>query len=106
RHSRMGHACCGGRGGAQAAGRGVRHGEEICNASLRERDAVTHTLSEMQSFFAGAIRRPVAVAEQPGVRALTPELIAGNSRLSPVAQLEVYREQFWMRHVDALAEDF
>jgi hypothetical protein len=84
----------------------VRHGETICSGSVHKRDAVTHTLSEMQSFFAGAIRQPLAVADQPAVRGQTPEFIAGNSRLSPIAQLEVYREQFWMRHVDALAEDF
>jgi hypothetical protein len=63
-------------------------------------------LTEMQSFFATAICQPLAVEDQPDGRARTPELIAGNARLSPTAQLEVYREQFWLRHVDALAEDF
>ncbi len=32
--------------------------------------------------------------------------IAGNPRLTPVAQLEIYREQFWLRHIDSLLEDF
>jgi hypothetical protein len=63
-------------------------------------------LEELQLFFAGTIQRPVRVAEQPEALGRTPGFIAGNDRLSPTAQLEIYREQFWLRHVDALAEDF
>ena len=32
--------------------------------------------------------------------------LTGNDRLSPVEQLEVYREQFWLRHTASLVEDF
>jgi hypothetical protein len=32
--------------------------------------------------------------------------IRGNDRLSPVEQLEIYREQFWLRHTASLLEDF
>src|SRR5262245_10531800 len=32
--------------------------------------------------------------------------IGGNDRLSPVEQLEIYREQFWLRHTSSLVEDF
>ncbi|MGC4092603.1 MAG: DNA-binding domain-containing protein [Polyangiaceae bacterium] len=32
--------------------------------------------------------------------------LTGNDRLSPVEQLEIYREQFWLRHTQALIEDF
>lgn len=32
--------------------------------------------------------------------------IAGSARLSPVDQLEIYREQFWGRHLSSLEEDF
>jgi hypothetical protein len=32
--------------------------------------------------------------------------IAGNARLTPVEQLEIYREQFWLRHTAALLDDF
>ncbi len=63
-------------------------------------------LAEIQSFFAGAIRLPTRVSEQPSVPALTPRMIAGNARLGPTDQLEIYREQFWLRHVGALEEDF
>src|SRR5690606_36940334 len=30
----------------------------------------------------------------------------GNDRLSPVEQIEIYRQQFWLRHTSALVEDF
>jgi hypothetical protein len=32
--------------------------------------------------------------------------VAGNDRLSPARQLEIYREQFWLRHTASLVEDF
>jgi hypothetical protein len=32
--------------------------------------------------------------------------LTGNDRLSPVEQLEIYREQFWLRHTASLVEDF
>jgi len=32
--------------------------------------------------------------------------LGGNDRLSPVEQLEIYREQFWLRHTESLVEDF
>jgi len=67
---------------------------------------VTHPLAELQSFFVGAICQPTAVVEQPAALVGAPTHIAGNSRLTPTAQLEIYREQFWLRHVDALVEDF
>ena len=63
-------------------------------------------LEEMQSFFAAAIQKSVPIAEQPLGPTVTPVYIAGSSRLSPTAQLEIYREQFWLRHVGALEEDF
>jgi hypothetical protein len=33
-------------------------------------------------------------------------IATGNERLSPVDQLDIYREQFWLRHVGVLEEDF
>jgi hypothetical protein len=32
--------------------------------------------------------------------------LTGNDRLRPVDQLEIYREQFWLRHTASLVEDF
>lgn len=67
---------------------------------------MTSALADLQSFFATAIRQPVPVAEQAGSVTETPVHVAGNGRLSPTGQLEIYREQFWLRHVGALEEDF
>src|SRR5215831_16934936 len=35
-----------------------------------------------------------------------PAVATGNARLSPVEQLDIYREQFWLRHVGVMEEDF
>jgi hypothetical protein len=67
---------------------------------------MTSALEQTQAFFAGAIRSPQPVADQPGVPVRVPALVAGNARLSPADQLEIYREQFWLRHVGALEEDY
>jgi hypothetical protein len=32
--------------------------------------------------------------------------VAGNDRLTPAEHADIYRGQFWMRHFDALAEDY
>lgn len=41
-----------------------------------------------------------------GEHAAIAAIVAGNDRLSPLQQAEIYREQFWLRHVEALEEDF
>ncbi len=64
------------------------------------------SLQQIQAFFASAVQQPVEVASQPGGPAGAPGLATGNDRLSPADQLEIYREQFWLRHVGALEEDF
>ncbi|AUX22621.1 hypothetical protein SOCEGT47_031250 [Sorangium cellulosum] len=32
--------------------------------------------------------------------------VAGNERLTPAEQADIYRRQFWVRHIDALREDY
>jgi hypothetical protein len=64
------------------------------------------SLAELQAFFGGAIAQPVPIAEQPGARERAPKVATGNDRVTPEGQLEIYREQFWLRHVGALEEDF
>jgi hypothetical protein len=63
-------------------------------------------LRDIQSFMASVIQRPGSVREHPVSSAQTERLVGPNLRLSPVEQLDVYRQQFWLRHVDALKEDF
>jgi len=70
-------------------------------------DAPRAPLDELQRFMARAIQRHSPLAEDAGDLApMTARAIAGNDRLSPVEQLDVYREQFWLRHVGSLREDF
>jgi hypothetical protein len=64
-------------------------------------------LDALQAFMARAIQRPAPLTEDLGdMGPMTAEAVAGNERLSPVEQLDIYREQFWLRHVGSLREDF
>ena len=59
-------------------------------------------LAELQRLFGASIVRESPLAESDEAR----ELAAGSHAMSPLGQLEVYREQFWIRHVGCLVEDF
>jgi hypothetical protein len=63
------------------------------------------SLHELQGFFAKAALGTKTVEESVDPL-LVKACATGNARLSSAAQLEIYREQFWMRHVSALVEDF
>jgi len=63
-------------------------------------------LAEIQSFMAGALVRRRALPGDPEMEKLAAGVAAGNSRLSPAEQIEIYREQFWLRHTSCLADDF
>ena len=67
---------------------------------------VSHDLSAIQSFMERALQSTAPLADHPELAARTPSMIAGNERLSPVEQLDIYREQYWLRHEGALEEDF
>lgn len=73
---------------------------------MSARPDASGSLGDVQAFFARAIRQPVGVELQPDAASVTPRFVAGSGRLSPTSQLEIYREQFWLRHVGALEEDF
>jgi hypothetical protein len=61
------------------------------------------SLAASQTALAELLRRRTPLhANEERARAIA----AGNDRLSPVEQVDVYREQFSLRHVDALREDF
>jgi hypothetical protein len=63
-------------------------------------------LSELQREMALALRHGRALENEPRWVGFATEHIAANERLSPVEQLEIYREQFWLRHTTSLLEDF
>lgn len=64
------------------------------------------TLRETQEWMAELLRRPRALPPDARVSELARARVAGNDRLSPSQQLEIYREQFWLRHTASLLEDF
>ena len=67
---------------------------------------MSDALSPLQQQMAEALRQRRALPRSPEWSAFAAEHIAEGARLSPVEQLEIYREQFWLRHTSSLLEDF
>ena len=63
-------------------------------------------LSQLQLSLASALRERGSLEGSADWSAFAAEHVSGNARLSPVEQLEIYREQFWLRHTESLLEDF
>ncbi|HEY1956320.1 MAG TPA: DNA-binding domain-containing protein [Polyangiaceae bacterium] len=63
-------------------------------------------LGELQAMFAEALPKPQSFATSCDWVARGKETFGGSERLAPIEQLDVYREQFWIRHLNCLAEDF
>lgn len=63
-------------------------------------------LCELQEWMAGLLRRRRALPKDAELTDVARRHVTGNERLSPVEQLEIYREQFWLRHTSSLLEDF
>ncbi|MFO0678200.1 MAG: DNA-binding domain-containing protein [Polyangiaceae bacterium] len=59
-------------------------------------------LRDLQTFFGAVVRRESSFVDD----AQAARHATGNSRLGPAAQFEIYREQFWLRHVGSLREDY
>jgi hypothetical protein len=64
------------------------------------------SLHELQHWMAAQLRRRRDLTRDAETTALAARYFTGNDRLSPVEQLEIYREQFWLRHTSSLVEDF
>ena len=52
------------------------------------------------------VRHESPLARDADARARAETIAAGSGRLSPAEQIDVYREQFWIRHVGSLQEDY
>lgn len=63
-------------------------------------------LSALQERMALALRQRGALPGNAEWTNFAEAHIAGNSRMTPAEQLEIYREQFWLRHTSSLVEDF
>ncbi len=55
---------------------------------------------------ASALRRRSAVEKDAELTTEARARLTGNERVPPEEQLEIYREQFWLRHTSSLLEDF
>jgi hypothetical protein len=66
-------------------------------------------VSDLQDLQRWVVRHLQSRTGLPRSEAISTEArdrLTGNDRLSPVEQLEIYREQFWLRHTASLVEDF
>ncbi len=63
-------------------------------------------LDRLQAFLGDAFRRPEPLPETPELVPGCAEHVAGNSKLTPAQQADIYRRQFWLRHLDSLIEDY
>lgn len=63
-------------------------------------------LAELQRWVAEHLRSQRALDRNPATVEQARGRLTGNDRLRPVDQLEIYREQFWLRHTSSLVEDF
>jgi hypothetical protein len=63
-------------------------------------------LQDIQAFLGQALQRTRPIAADASLEEKTRQLVSVGVRLSAVEQLEIYREQFWLRHIGAMKEDF
>ncbi len=81
-------------------------GTGLPNTDLPEAPGADAGLSELQEWLARALRNRRALANDPRAATGAARHIGGNPFFSPVEQLDIYREQFWLRHTSSLVEDF
>jgi hypothetical protein len=60
----------------------------------------------LQRWIVEHVQSRTALPHSEAISAEARGRLTGNGRLSPVEQLEIYREQFWLRHTASLVEDF
>lgn len=63
-------------------------------------------LEPLAGFLAEAFRRSASVADDPALAARCADHVTGNARLTPAEQVDIYRRQYWLRHLGSLAEDY
>jgi hypothetical protein len=63
-------------------------------------------LPSAQRALAEAFRARAPIPRSEEASALADQIASGNERLAPAEQLEIYREQFFLRHVEVLRDDF
>jgi hypothetical protein len=63
-------------------------------------------LDRLQDFMSAALRRRRDLSTDPEIVPRAGQDIHETAHFSPARHLEIYREQFWLRHTQSLLEDF
>ncbi|MDI1450136.1 putative DNA-binding domain-containing protein [Polyangium sp. 6x1] len=63
-------------------------------------------LASVQAFLASVIPNRAAATGDPALAETAARFVTGNARLTPAAQVDIYRRQFWYRHREVLRDDF
>lgn len=63
-------------------------------------------LPEIQGFLVEAFQRSEPVIDDRALAEACAAHVSGNDRLTPAEQVDIYRRQFWLRHIDSLIEDY
>lgn len=63
-------------------------------------------LSEVQEWMALLLRHRRRLSKSEEMQSAAARHFSGNDRLSPAEQVDIYRQQFWLRHTSTLVEDF
>jgi len=64
------------------------------------------SLASLQEKLTTFARQKEPIPDDEASRAFASSIATGNPRMTPAAQVDVYREQFFLRHVGSLREDF
>jgi hypothetical protein len=75
--------------------------EELARAAPDEGD-----LAELQKWMTRLLRHEKNLSQDLALVEAAARHFGGNERVSPAEQIEIYREQFWLRHTASLIEDF
>jgi hypothetical protein len=59
-----------------------------------------------QTFLVSVTRRDTPTTKDPALVEASAQFVTGNDRLSPAEQVEIYRQQFFIRHEEALRDDY
>ncbi len=63
-------------------------------------------LAALQLWMTRLLRHGKNLTADPGLVDAAGRHFTGSARVSPAEQIEIYREQFWLRHIGSLIEDF
>ncbi|MDI1475008.1 putative DNA-binding domain-containing protein [Polyangium sp. y55x31] len=63
-------------------------------------------LASVQAFLASVIPGHAPIPDDPALAEAAARFVTGNGRLTPAAQVDIYRRQFWLRHREILRDDF